>query len=48
MQSEFKFDAGRYRCVAVRSDRPWGHGLNVDIRSDEGQLLNVIHFSCHP
>ncbi len=34
--------------MAVRSDRPWGHGLKVNILSDHGHLLNVISFHCHP
>ncbi|MBR1145714.1 hypothetical protein [Bradyrhizobium sp. AUGA SZCCT0431] len=48
MQDEFKFDAGGYRCVAVRSDRPWGHGLDVKLFDGEGDLLNAISFVCHP
>jgi hypothetical protein len=48
MQSEFTFEASGYRCVAVRSDRPWGHGLKVNIFCDQGRLLNVISFACHP
>jgi hypothetical protein len=48
MQSQFTFDAGGYRCVAVRSDVPWGHGLKVNIHSHDGLLLNVVKFACHP
>jgi hypothetical protein len=48
MQSEFKFDAGGYRCVAVRSDRHWGHGLDVNILGRDGHLLNVVTFACNP
>jgi hypothetical protein len=48
MQSETTFEAGGYRCVAVRSDTPWGHGLKVNIHGYDGLLLNVITFACHP
>jgi hypothetical protein len=48
MQSEFTFESGGHRGVAVRSDRPWGHGLKVNIFCEEGRLLNVIFFCCHP
>ena len=48
MPSEFAFDAGGYRCVGVRSDHAWGHGLKVNIFCEEGRPLNVITFACHP
>jgi hypothetical protein len=48
MQSEFKFDAGGHRCVAVRTDRHWGHGLDVNILGRDGHLLNVVTFACNP
>ena len=48
MQDEFSFDAGGYRCVAVRSDRPWGHGLDVKLLDGTGNLLNAVSFACHP
>jgi hypothetical protein len=48
MQSEIPFEAGRYRCIAVRSDTLWGHGLKVSIHSSDGLLLNVVTFRCHP
>jgi hypothetical protein len=48
VSSEFAFDAGGYRCVGVRSDHAWGHGLKVNIFCEEGRLLNVIGFACHP
>ena len=34
--------------MSVRSDRPWGHGLKVNIFCDQGHILNVISFACHP
>jgi hypothetical protein len=27
---------------------PWGHGLGVNVFSDEGNLLNVVLFAAHP
>jgi hypothetical protein len=48
MQTEFTFKAGGHRCVAVRSDRPWGHGLKVNIFGDRDRLLNVVTFCSHP
>lgn len=48
MQDEFVFEAGEYHCVAVRSDRPWGNGLSVEMFGADGQLLNIVIFACHP
>ena len=48
MQNEIAFDAGGYRCVAVRSDHSWGHGLKVNVHNNDGLLLNVVTFACHP
>jgi hypothetical protein len=48
MQNESAFEAGGYRCVAVRSDHSWGHGLKVNVHNHDGLLLNVITFACHP
>lgn len=48
MQDEFGFDAGGYRCMAVRSDRPWGHGLDVNLFDSEGSLVNAVSFAGHP
>jgi hypothetical protein len=48
MQNEITFEAGGYRCVAVRSDRSWGHGLKVNVHSNDGLLLKVVTFACHP
>jgi hypothetical protein len=49
MEDQINFVAGRYRCVAVRCDRPWGHGLQLSVydgRNDD--RLNTIQFACHP
>jgi hypothetical protein len=49
MENEFTFVAGQYRCVAVRCDRAWGHGLRVSIHDGHsGHLLNTVQFACHP
>ena len=48
MQDEDSFSTGEYRCIAVRSDRTWGNGLKVNVFDNVGELLNVVHFSCHP
>jgi hypothetical protein len=48
MSDEFSFKVGEYRCVAVRSDRPWGNGLRVDMFGADGQLSNIVMFACHP
>jgi hypothetical protein len=48
MEREFTFESAGYRCVAIRSDRSWGHGLDVKIVGDDDQVLNTIYFSCHP
>jgi hypothetical protein len=48
LQDEYSFSTGEYQCIAARSDRTWGNGLKVSVFDDQGQLLNVVHFSCHP
>jgi|HubBroStandDraft_1064217.scaffolds.fasta_scaffold09575_4 hypothetical protein len=50
MQHEFTFDTNdiSYRCIAKRSDRHWGHALEVGIFDHSGRLVNCIVFCCHP
>jgi hypothetical protein len=36
------------RCVGVRSDAPWGHGLSITIFDEAGVALNKVKFHCHP
>ncbi|PAY05164.1 hypothetical protein CK489_31775 [Bradyrhizobium sp. UFLA03-84] len=48
VEDEYAFDAGDWRCVAVRSDRPWGNGLKVRAFDRKGHPLFVVDFVCHP
>jgi len=49
MKDQINFVAGPYRCVAVRCDRPWGHGLRVSVHNGRNHdLLNTVRFACHP
>ncbi len=49
MEDQAHFVAGKYRCIAVRSDRPWGHGLQASVYDTRtSDLLNTIQFGCHP
>jgi hypothetical protein len=45
---EYSFEGVRWVGIAWRADRPWGHALEIEIRDEEGSLLNTILFACHP
>ncbi len=48
-EKQINFVAGQCHCVAVRCDRPWGHGLQVSIYDGcQGNILNQVQFGCHP
>src|SRR5262245_57980750 len=38
----------RHRVRAHRSDRPWGHAVDVELFSSDGTRLNMLSFACHP
>jgi hypothetical protein len=49
MENQFCFVAGPYHCVATRSDRPWGHALDMSVfDAVSGDFLNTLAFACHP
>jgi hypothetical protein len=50
MQSEFSYTVGgtSRRCRFARSDRHWGHAIDVQILGEDGEPLNRVVFACHP
>ncbi len=48
-EDKLSFVAGPYRCDGIRSDRPWGHALEISVHdAASGDLLNTVVFACHP
>ena len=45
---EYTVEGVRRFGVAWRADRPWGHVLEIEIRDEQGSLLNAVTFACHP
>ena len=34
--------------LAKRSDRPWGHAIEVEVQKDGGTVCGTIFYACHP
>jgi hypothetical protein len=49
LEHEFSYPTKEisYRCIAVRDDQAWGHGLRV-ILFDQNNKVDVIKFVRHP
>jgi hypothetical protein len=48
MPDEYEFVGRTYRCIAIRRDLYWGHGLKITRHDDAGAVLDILYAVCHP
>ena len=45
---EVRIEGDGYYLLAKRADRSWGHGVNIEVRNLDQELLGKLSFCCHP